>query len=689
MKKTCFLFLIAALIGFIQGCVKDEVFQGPPKIESFALNPASPNEGQAVSVIAKVTDIAGIKSVNLYYKTDADYIKVTMLADTANFYIGQIPQQNKGVTVSYYIEAENINNLKSYYPSSAPQIPASYTVGAPAILILINEIYTRGVPEDPDWVEIYNNSDVQVDISGYLIYDASGQSGAKPKKAFPDGSVIAAHGFLVMVVDDASESGFGLSSGGEEIWLENMNGAIIDDVSFPALEPTQSYGRFPDGSSNWQILNTITKGTSNSPGIGPIANLKINEIFSTGDANTPDWVEIFNAGNQSVDLSGWKIYDNGGQSGSKPKKELPSGTIIPAGGFFVITVDDGSASGFGLSSNGEEIWLEKPDATIGDDVNFPALETGQSYGRYPDGSDNLQILYVITPGAPNDNSAPPSPVVLKINEIFSRGDDTNPDWIEIYNAGNQDVDLTGWKIYDNGGQAGTKPKKEFPSGATIAAGGFYVIVVDDTTSSGFGLSSSGETVWLEKPDGTVTDDIAFPALETTQSYGRYPDGSDNLQVLYVITPGAPNDNSTPPTSVILKINEIFSRGDDTNPDWIEIYNVGNQDVDLTGWKIYDNGGQAGTKPKKEFPAGEIIPANGFYVIITDDTTASGFGLSSNGETVWLENPDGTVADELTFPALDVSQSYGRKPDGSDNFFIFTEITRGSSNNNATTLSKHK
>jgi hypothetical protein len=689
MKKTCFLFLITALIGFIQGCVKDEVFQGPPKIESFALNPASPNEGQAVSVMAKVTDIAGIKSVNLYYKTDADYIKVTMLADTANFYIGQIPPQNKGVTVSYYIEAENINNLKSYYPSSAPQIPASYTVGAPAILILINEIYTRGVPEDPDWVEIYNNSDVQVDISGYLIYDAGGQSGAKPKKAFPDGSVIAAHGFLVMVVDDASESGFGLSSGGEEIWLENINGAIVDDVSFPALEPTQSYGRFPDGSSNWQILNTITKGTSNSPGIGPIANLKINEIFSTGDANTPDWVEIFNAGNQSVDLSGWKIYDNGGQSGSKPKKELPSGTIIPAGGFFVITVDDGSASGFGLSSNGEEIWLEKPDATIGDDVNFPALETGQSYGRYPDGSDNLQILYVITPGAPNDNSAPPSPVVLKINEIFSRGDDTNPDWIEIYNAGTQDVDLTGWKIYDNGGQAGTKPKKEFPSGATIPAGGFYVIVVDDTTSSGFGLSSSGETVWLEKPDGTVTDDIAFPALETTQSYGRYPDGSDNLQVLYVITPGAPNDNSTPPTSVILKINEIFSRGDDTNPDWIEIYNAGNQDVDLTGWKIYDNGGQAGTKPKKEFPAGEIIPANGFYVIITDDTTASGFGMSSNGETVWLENPDGTVVDELTFPALDVSQSYGRKPDGSDNFFIFTEITRGSSNNNATTLSKHK
>ena len=46
-------------------------------------------------------------------------------------------------------------------------------------------------------------------------------------------------------------------------------------------------------------------------------------------------------------------------------------------------------------------------------------------------------------------------------------------------------------------KAGTKPKKEIPSGTIIPAGGFFVIVVDDTLDSGFGLSSSGETVWLE------------------------------------------------------------------------------------------------------------------------------------------------------------------------------------------------
>nr|MCU0342948.1 lamin tail domain-containing protein [Ignavibacterium sp.] len=74
------------------------------------------------------------------------------------------------------------------------------------------------------------------------------------------------------------------------------------------------------------------------------------------------------------------------------------------------------------------------------------------------------------------------------------------------------------------------------------------------------------------------------------------------------------------------INELFSRGTAAELDWIEIYNPTSSSVDITGYKIYDSGGQSGSKPKKEFPVGSVIPANGFLVIITDDTDPSGFGL---------------------------------------------------------------
>lgn len=554
--------------------------------------------------------------------------------------------------------------------------------------VVINEVYSRGLPENPDWVEIYNNSDAQVDISGYKIYDSGGESGAKPKKQFPAGSVIPARDFIIIVVDDGTESGFGVSSTGEQLWLANTQSEVVDLMTVTAMDETQSFGRFPDGAENIQLLNTITRGTSNSPGVVP-EKVKINELYSTGTPENPDWVEVYNAGTTNVDLSAYKIYDSGGQSGSKPKKSFAAGTTLAPGAFFVIVVDDADASGFGLSSSGEKIWLEKGDATVADSVEFPALEAGQSFGRFADGTATWQILYVQTPGAANDNTNPTPVANLKINELYSRGVATDPDWVEIYNAGAETVDLGGWRIYDAGGQSGAKPKKEFPAGTTIAAGAWAVIVVDDADASGFGLSSNGEKIWLENPSSTIADSVEFPALDSAQSFGRYPDGSDNWQVLNVVTKGLANDNSTPPPAIILKINEVFSKGVDPNFDWIEIFNASTVDVDLTSYKIYDSGGQSGTKPKKEFPAGTVIPAGGFFVIVVDDTDPSGFGLSSSGEQVWLENAAGTVIDEVVFPAMAEGQSYGRKPDGSDTFFIFTEITRGSSNNNAATLPKRK
>lgn len=692
MKTNKFLILIALIIGILSGCVKDEVYQGPPAISQVGINPQSPGNGQDVTITATVTDQVEIKSVKLFYKTGQGALQTVDMAQqkTTNVtavYHAIIPGQESGITVSYYVEAENSAGLRANYPAGAPQVMASYTIGAPSILL--NEVYSRGTPDAPDWVEIFNNSDGQVDISGYRIYDAGAQSGSKPKKEFPSGSVIPARGFIVIVVDDGTESGFGMSSGGEEIWFESPTGNILDNVQFPAMENSQSYGRYPDGSANWQILNSITRGSANYSGTSPEIILKVNEIYSRGTTENPDWVEIYNAGTNPADLSGWKIYDIGGQGGTKPKKEFPQGIVLQPGAFVVIVVDDGTESGFGLSSGGETIWLENPEGQVKDEVAFPALEEGQSYGCYPDGSSQKQVLFVPTPGAANDNTVPPPPANIRLNEIYSRGDVANPDWAEVYNAGSAAVDLSTWKIYDNGGQGGTKPKMEFPSGTIISPGDFIIIILDDGSAAGFGLSSGGEQIWLEKPDGNMADEVTFPALEVGQSYGRFPDGSGNWQILNVVTPGTANNNTTPPPAITVKINEIYSRGTTVDPDWVEIYNASTVAISLDGWKIYDNGGQGGSKPKMVFPDGVLLEPGDFYVIVTDDGSNSGFGLSSNGETVWLENPEAEVVDEVSFPALEVDQSYGRKPDGSDNLVIFTQVTKGSSNNNAATLPKKK
>ena len=276
----------------------------------------------------------------------------------------------------------------------------------------------------------------------------------------------------------------------------------------------------------------------------------------------------------------------------------------------------------------------------------------------------------------------PTPVVVvpvTLNEVYSRGDATNPDWIEIYNPNTTTVTIGGYMIYDNGGQAGTKPKKEVPTGTTIAGNGYYVIIVDDTLDSGFGISSSGETMWCENASGTIVDSVVIPALGVDTSYARIPDGSANWTAITPATKGAAN--AAGGTVLPIVMNEIFSRGIASDPDWIELYNPNSTPVTIGGYKLYDGGGNQGTKPKLEITAGTTIPANGYVVIVTDITTeAWGFGLGSGGDETWLENAGGVVIDHQVIPAMPVATtSYSRVPNGSTTWVISNTITKGTSN----------
>jgi hypothetical protein len=169
----------------------------------------------------------------------------------------------------------------------------------------------------------------------------------------------------------------------------------------------------------------------------------------------------------------------------------------------------------------------------------------------------LPAIVLITMSAASITYAQSSSV--KMNEIYSRGTTTDPDWIELYNSSNSPVDISSYKIYDSGGQGGTKSKKTFTTGTSIAAKGFYVVVTDGSGETDFGLSNNGEEVWLEDGSGTVIDDVVFPALTATQSYGRIPDG-ETLQILNVQTKGSSNgtnaveEETSLPTSYILEQN---------------------------------------------------------------------------------------------------------------------------------------
>jgi hypothetical protein len=133
--------------------------------------------------------------------------------------------------------------------------------------IKMNEIFARGVAGNLDWIEIYNSSSAAINIGGYKIYDSGGFNGTKPKKLFPTGTIVPGYGYTVIITDTNSfvgdSSAFGLSNGGEWVWLEDSLGVVIDSILYGATATVnESYGRAPDGGP-WKLLSTITRGKSN------------------------------------------------------------------------------------------------------------------------------------------------------------------------------------------------------------------------------------------------------------------------------------------------------------------------------------------------------------------------------------------------------------------------------------------
>ena len=113
------------------------------------------------------------------------------------------------------------------------------------------------------------------------------------------------------------------------------------------------------------------------------ASVVINEIELNPPESGAEWIELYNSGNESVDISGWTATITEG-SWKGELSAAPVGTILPAGGFYVL---DGQESwnhtdgGYGTlyTASGEEV-----DKTA---LRLDSLGNDFTFGRHPDGFD--------------------------------------------------------------------------------------------------------------------------------------------------------------------------------------------------------------------------------------------------------------------------------------------------------------
>ena len=267
-----------------------------------------------------------------------------------------------------------------------------------------------------DWIELYNSTDTDMDISGFGISDNLSQP---MKYRFPDGTTIAARGYLVVFCsgNEGMQNGelhapFGLRSYGEDVVIANRAGRIIDSYSFKNQETDVSMARIPDGTGELQPNSQPSPGYPNT-GAGysafdaanrlPLGGVYISEFGGSTGSVASDWVEIYNSTGSAVSLAGYGLSNN---PKNPAKWVFPDISIEP--GEYLLLYATGSADkaqkknlklNFNISSTGETLFFFDPNGKLIDKLSAGRMRSGQSYGR--DGSDNRFYYAEPTPGAQN------------------------------------------------------------------------------------------------------------------------------------------------------------------------------------------------------------------------------------------------------------------------------------------------
>ncbi len=142
------------------------------------------------------------------------------------------------------------------------------------------------------------------------------------------------------------------------------------------------------------------------------ATVFINELMPRNlsylineDFNFEGWVELFNSGTQSVDISGCYFSDD---SNNLLKWKIKTSGLLQPGQFVVIYFDEldkANHASFKLKPEGGILILSDSGGNLIDRLAYAASHRNISYGRKTDGGTSLEFLLNATPGKSNNGTA--------------------------------------------------------------------------------------------------------------------------------------------------------------------------------------------------------------------------------------------------------------------------------------------
>ncbi|MEM6347837.1 MAG: lamin tail domain-containing protein [Bacteroidota bacterium] len=358
-----------------------------------------------------------------------------------------------------------------------------------------------------------------------------------------------------------------------------------------------------------------------------------------------------------------------------------------------------------LANEGESLVIRDPFGNVLDSVRFNdklpwdqwADGTGPSLELIRSDLDNASPISWIaqldscgSPGRENLIECASATPDIVINELMAYYDE-NPraldagDWIELYNAGNTNVDLSNWQLITS------DTLLLIPMGTTLAPQA-YLVLTDSLSKAayahpnvasaialpGLRLNRSGENLSLRTDagclvyrmgyDGSISDERSTYQLLDPSADPLLPSSwyaSDNFGG----TPAAPNASLCQQKQPNVLINEINYRSSPAFDagDWVELYNATDSTIDIGEWEFHEGDSYY------IIPPNTLLGPDQYLVLVQNPTQFNSkypwvnnylggwnFGLGGDGERAILLSDERCWVDGLQY---NDSPPWPQSPDG--------------------------
>lgn len=445
---------------------------------------------------------------------------------------------------------------------------------------------------------------------------------------------------------------------------KNLNGIteqdeFVEQITVPAIQPgnfvSADFSEIVSGNSdtvsyiclleydadentanNRAELSLIIFETAPEPG-----NIIFNEIMYQPSTDEPEWIELYNRGSKSVSLNLWGISDPGSNA------FFIDFTNIPAGGYLIVS-DNADIKNFyeipcevvvmnlpSLNNTGDKLFIKDADGNVVETLEYTgnSKNAGKSLERIDAGAENTADNWSVcmsssraTPGRQNS--------ITKKNfdtEILSVS--TNPEFpltgdqpeisVKIKNNGKNSITsiLTSWNDPEND----SIPDQQINTSPDL------ILQPDEIYEHKFRFNKL-----LGESEEFLIIRLDAESDEFTENNIRY----------FKISP------SVPPGSIV--INEFMYQPKDEMPEWIELFNNSNSEINLKSWLICDAVSSVKIKSGLKIPSGGYFVLSDknnlsdFYRIDFDTLTINLPSLNNSGDQVVLKDSLGRTIDSLEY-----------------------------------------